>query len=207
MKRILLALCALLTAAPLFAANVSTIAVAGSTVTVTTAASHGLAVNGAVCLSVTPACVVVNTVPNATSFTFTQPSNISVAVCSSACGTTTGAPRIIILDVQQPNQSQQTIHYLLWLTTVKPIPKSGAGSAWIAGAGSVGASPEQIAAMAAGNLIEQGFVYTCPVTLTTAQVQAYLQNDYTTRQAALVANTQPGQYYGSVWDGSGWGIQ
>lgn len=188
-------------------ANVSSIAVAGSTVTVTVAVAHGLAANAGVCLTHTPVCTAVATVPTGTTFTFSQPSNVTVAACASSCGTVSTAPRIVILDVAQPNQAQQTVHYLLWLTTTKPIPRSGAASAWVAGAGSAGASSEQNAAISAGNFLEVNLYQTFPSSMTNAQIQTFLQNDYTTRQAALAANTQPGTYYGSVWDGLSWGVQ
>lgn len=188
-------------------ASVSSIAVNASTVTVTVGVAHGLAVNAGVCLTSTPVCTAVATVPTSTTFTFVQPSNITVSPCASNCGTVSTAPRITILDVQQPNSAQQSIHYLLWLTTTKPIPRSGAVSAWVAGAGSAGASDAQNAAIAAGSFIEVNLTQTFPAPMTTTQIQTFLQNDYTARQAALVANTQPGTYYGSTWDGSAWGVQ
>jgi hypothetical protein len=203
----LLTLALSLVASAAFAANVSTLAVASQTVTVTTSAAHGFAVSQGVCLTNTAACVVIATVPTATTFTFTQPSNVVVAACASTCGTAIAAPKIIVLDAQQPNQATQVIHYLMWLTTTTPIPSTGASSAWKVGAGSAGASAAQNNALAAGNFIEVNQSVSFPSSLLTSEIQVFLQKDYTTRQAALAANTQPGTYYGSVWDGSAWGVQ
>lgn len=191
------------TAAPV---AVSTIAVAGSTVTVTTAANHNLAVTQGFCLSAPgPACSAIATVPNATSFTFTQPSNVTVAACAAACGTVVPAPRVIVLETFQGAQNQIGVHRLYWLTTTAPVP--GSGSVWTAKAGSAGASTAQSSAVAAGNFIEVNVSDSFPASLTTAQIQTAMQNDYNTRQANLAAISQPAAYFGSIWDGSGWGAQ
>jgi hypothetical protein len=207
-KLVLTAWLVLIAALPAFATsvNVSTVAVAGSTVTVTTASAHGLAVNTGICITSTAACAVVATVPTSTTFTFPQPTTVTVAACASSCGTASLAPKIVILDVSQPSQAQQTIHYLLWLTTLTPLPRA-ATSAWTAGSASVGATTAQNNALASGSFIEVNLSQTFPSSLTTAQIQTFLQNDYTTRQAALAANTQPGAFYGSVWDGTAWTVQ
>jgi hypothetical protein len=201
---LVLALCGL----PTFvegAVAVSTIGVAGATVTVTTGSAHGLSVNSGFCLSA-PAnvCAVAKTVPSGTTLTFDMPSNVTVAACAASCGTGDVAPKIIILDVPTSDQTSQVVHYLLWLTTLNPIPKTGGTSAWVAQNGSVGASTPQVNAIAAGAFIEKNISRAFPTTMTTAQIQVVLQNDYTTQQAALVAGTQPGAFYGFVWTGAAW---
>jgi hypothetical protein len=104
-----------------------------------------LAVNAGFCLSAPASvCAVAKTVPTGTTLTFDQPSNVTVAACASSCGTGDVAPKIIILDVPQSDQTSQVVHYLLWLTTLSPIPKSGATSAWVAQNGSAGASTPQV---------------------------------------------------------------
>lgn len=190
-----------------FAVAVSTIGVAAQTVTVTTGSAHGFVVNQGICLTNTAACAVIATVPTGTTLTFAQPSNVTVAACAATCGTALAAPKVIILDVAQPTQAQFTVHYLLWLTTQSPIPSTGASSAWKAGAGSAGATTPQTNAIAAGAVIELNLFQSFPSTMSTAQMQTFVQNDYTTRQAALAANTQPGAFYGSVWDGVAWSVQ
>lgn len=212
MKRAsILFLLAILFCIPSFAANatpvtVNSIAVAGSTVTVTTASAHGLAANQGFCLS-NPGnvCSAVSTVPNSTTFTFAQPSNVTVAVCASSCGTSAPAPRVIVLDVSQPSAAQMNVHYLLWLTTTSGI--GGGSTSWRSVAASAGPTTAQSAAVAAGNFIEVNLTNSFPSTLTSAQLQTYMQNDYSTRQAALASNTQPAAYYGVIYDGSGWGQQ
>jgi len=210
MKRFLLSLSLLLVAVPTFAASVgvSSIAVAGSTVTVTTASAHGLAVNSAVCLSA-PAnvCTVAETVPTSTTLTFTQPSNVTVVVCPSSCGTASTVPRVAVLTVSAPSQAIQSVRYILWLFTTNPVPKSGATSAWIATNKSAGATTAQNNALAAGSFIEVGATENFPATMTTAQIQTFLQAAWTTQQQALANNTQPGAFYGSVWDGLAWSVQ
>lgn len=206
LKRLALGCLLILLPALATAATVSTIAVASGTVTVTTAAAHGFVVNQGVCASLTPVCAVLATVPTSTTFTFPQPSNVTVGACASSCGTVIAAPRIVVLDVGSPSQAQQSVHYLLWLTTGTPIPNAKT-SAWKAGAGSVGVSAAQNNALSAGSFLEIEVTQIFPASQTTGQIQTFLQNDYTTRQSALAANTQPGTYYGSVWDGTAWGVQ
>src|SRR4051812_29605675 len=103
MKKLLLVLAMLL--APVWAeaaVSISSIAVAAQTVTVTTASPHGLAVNSGFCLSAPASvCAVAKTIPSGTTLTFDQPSNVSVAVCASSCGTGDVSPKIVILDVPQ----------------------------------------------------------------------------------------------------------
>lgn len=187
------------------AVSVSTIGVTGPTVTVTTATAHGLTVNTGFCLSAPASvCAVAKTVPTGTTLTFDQPSNITVAACASSCGTGDVSPKIIILDVPTSDQTSQVIHYLLWLTTLNPIPKTGGTSAWVAQNGSAGASTAQVNALAAGSFLEKNISRAFPSTMTTAQIEVVLQNDYNTQQSAIAAGTQPGAFYGFVWTGSAW---
>lgn len=187
------------------AVTVSTIGVAGATVTVTTASAHGLSVNAGFCLSAPASvCSAAKTITNATTFTFDQPSNVTVSACASSCGTGDALPKVVVLDVPQSDQVTQVFHYLLWLTTVSPIPRPGSTSAWTAVGGSAGASAPQVSAIAAGNVIERNITRAFPAGTTIAQVQAVLQTDYTTQQAAIAAGTQPGAFYGFVWTGSAW---
>jgi hypothetical protein len=205
MRKLLLAvLLALAPATAGAAVNVSTIAVASGTVTVTTATAHGLTVNTGFCLSAPASvCAVAKTITSATVFTFDVPTNVSVAACGSSCGTGDLAPKLAVLQVSA-NQSTKTFSYVLWLTTLTPLPKAGAVSAWTPTATSAGASTAQTSALAAGSFIEVARAVTFPQSTLIADVQTYMQNDYTSTQAALAANTQPGAFYGFVWTGSGW---
>lgn len=206
--RSLLTAALVLFASQAWAVNVSTIGVSSGTVTVTTATAHGATVNMGFCLSApASACSVIAVVSSSTVFTFPMPSNVTIGACASTCGTAIAAPRVIVLDVQQPTQAQQVIHYLLWLTTTTPLPTVGASSSWKAGGLSAGATSAMNNAIAAGSFIELNLSRGYPSSMTTTQIQTDLQADYTTRQAALAANTQPGTYYGSVWDGASWTVQ
>jgi len=200
---------ALLWSASVFAATsvgVSSVAVSGQTVTVTTATAHGLGTNVGICITSTAACGVVATVPSGTTFTFTAPTGTTVVACASSCGTASLAPKVIVLSVDA-SQSQQVIHYVMWLTTQTPMPHGSAASAWTAGGASAGPSQAQTNALSAGYFIEVPRTVSFPMSLPLVQIQTYVQNDYTASQAALAANTQPGAFYGSVWDGAAWGIQ
>lgn len=205
MKKIGLALLALLLASTASAAvNLSTIAVASGTVTVTTATAHGLTVNTSFCLSA-PAlvCAVAKTITSATVFTFDVPTNTAVAACASSCGTGDLAPKLAVLQVGA-GQSTKTFTYVLWLTTLTPLPKAGAVSLWTATATSGGATTAQNNALAAGSFIELARSVTFPAAQAIADVQTYMQNDYSSTQAALAGNTQPGAFYGFIWNGSAW---
>jgi hypothetical protein len=187
---------------------ITTIAVAGQTVTVTTGSAHGLAVNSGLCLSA-PAnvCSVAETVPTSTTLTFTQPSNTTVAPCASSCGTGQAAPHVFILTVTVPSQAIQSIRYGVWLCTTKPVPRSGFTSAWTAGPGSTGATTAQNNALVAGSFIETVLVENFPASSTTAEIQTFLQRVWQTQQAQLANNTQPGAFYGSTWNGTTWTVQ
>lgn len=207
MKKFILIAAVLLLLVPqmaLAAVNISTIAVAAQTVTVTTSSAHGLTGNIGVCLTAPASvCAVTKTIPNGTSFTFDQPTNTTVSACASSCGSGDLAPKAVILPVAA-SQSTQTVSYVLWLTTLAPLPKAGASSAWTATAGSAGASTAQNNALAAGTFIEVFRSVAFPSSQTSAQMQTYVQNDWTSTQAAFAANTQPAAFYGFVWNGSAW---
>jgi hypothetical protein len=186
------------------AVSVSSIGVVGSTVTVTTATAHGLTVNTGFCLSAPASvCAVVKTVINSGSFAFDQPTNTTVSPCASSCGTGDLAPKVVVLPVSA-SQSTKTFSYLLWLTTLTPLPNAGATSAWTATATSAGASNAQNNALAAGSFLEVRKSVTFPASAAIGDVQTYMQNDYTSSQSSLAGNTQPGAFYGFVWNGSAW---
>lgn len=205
MKKLLLALSLLfLPSLATAAVAVSTIAVASGVVTVTTGTAHGLAINAGFCLSAPGSvCAVAKTITSATVFTFDMPTNTAVAACASSCGTGDAAPRLVVLQVTA-GQSTKTFSYVLWLTTLTPLPRAGAVSAWTPTATSAGASVAQTAALAAGSFIEVGRAVTFPASQAIADVQTYMQNDYTSAQSALAGNTQPGAFYGFVWTGGSW---
>lgn len=202
MKRIVLSvLAALLFASTASAAiSISTIGVASNTVTVTTATAHGGSVNLGVCLTA-PAnvCTVIKTVPTSTSFTFDMPSNVTVSACASSCGTVDAAPQVIILRTTVSGP-RQVISYLRWLTTLNPVPVTGASSAWSANPLSAGASTAQNNAIAAGSFIEQQDAMSLPSNLASTVLQALFQADYALYQSALAGGAQPGTYYGFTWN-------
>jgi hypothetical protein len=131
MKKFLVVI--LLTTASFAAQTISTIAVSGSSATVTTATAHGLSLNQGVCLKSTlpgDSCGVVTAVGSSTQFT----ASLSTAVnaCASSCGTAAAAPEVIIMPTSSPTQGFTTWNWLNWVTTQQPCPSS-ASSAWIVG--------------------------------------------------------------------------
>lgn len=178
---------------------ISSISVAAGTVTVN-ATAHGLAVNEGFSLrSTTGGTYDFNgTVLTATanSFTFAQGS-LSAAGQAGAGGLVFPAKQVIVLATTQSAGSPELqVQYAMWLTTAQPIPAAGA-SAW------TGASAKEVAAIAAGFVIERIDTKSFAKGDTKAAVQQELQNEYNQQQAALAAATQPGQFYGGYFD-SGW---
>ncbi len=194
---------ALASAAPI---AVSSIGVSGSTVTVTTATTHPYTVNQGVCLTSTTsfgsagACGVVTTVPSGTTFTFAF---TGAAACASSCDTVDAAMQAIVLGAGS-DSSHQNVTYLCWKTTVNPVPKSGATSAWTATAGSRGASTAENNAIAAGNFIEEVVFTPFPSSFSGAQMETFVQNECASRQSAFAGETQPAAYFGFTFNGSTW---
>lgn len=203
MKRCLLLICVFVAMSmPSFAqavagVTVNSIAVSGSTVTVTTATAHGLAVNQGFCLSA-PAniCAVVATTPTGTTQTFAVPAGQTVSACGSSCGTSTAAKQILILDTSAPTSNTWSVNVAFWLTTAQPI-KTTASSVFTQ------VTAAENAAIAAGNFIEVRRNYTFATSYPTASVKAEIQADYTSAQATLASSIQPAQYYGIFYNG-GW---
>ena len=181
---------------------VVSISITGNVALVTTATAHGLVVNQGFSLqgNSNPVCNLNGTVasiPLTTTFTF----NLNVSNQSGTGGTVSPAKEIIILDTN----SFQTINtivvrYLLWLTTTTPKPGSpnSPTSLWS------GASGQENAAILAGTTVEILRTTTLSSTITKAQLEAAIQNDFTTAQAAFAASPAPGIFYGVAYDGTGW---
>lgn len=179
---------------------ISSLSRSGNVVTVVTAAPHGLAVaegfsiqgvtlDGSFNLNGTVA-----TVPNATTLTFAQTGvNSSVA----AGGTIAAAKQVVVLSVNALGPNNQ-INYVFWLTTTAPVPNSSLTSQY------ANASTQELNAIKAGTTIEQSGSMTYPSTYTKAQIQADLLIRYQSAQSTLANGTQPGQFYGGFYDGTGW---
>lgn len=205
MRKLLLAL--LLLAAPAQATTISSISVAGNTVTVNSTA-HGLsaALPSAFCITgssvaVDNVCgVVVTATANALTFTAS-----GLANCAATCGTVVAAPRIIILSTPQTAEGV-LVNFLLWTATTNGIAATNA-SAWKMGGASSGPTSAQLNLLASGGLIERGDSQIFPTGTTTAAIQAFLQNKWTTEQTRQSNGIQPGAFYGQGWDGTSWAQQ
>lgn len=66
-----------------------------------------------------------------------------------------------------------------------------------------GASPAELAALKAGEVIEQIGDFSYPVGTGIPAIQALLQAEWATRQATVTA-TNPWVRYGTSWDGAAW---
>jgi hypothetical protein len=171
--------------------TVSSITVAGSTVTVNSTA-HGLAINQGFCLSAPAGLCNVVATSSANSFTFTQ---ASLTACASSCGTVSVAKKVIWLQTTTIQGGYQ-VSYVLWLTTTQPVAGTGS-SAYLS------ATSQEKAALLAGNFIEISRTQFFPLSTTLANAEAQLQNDFNAQQSALAASVQPGQFYGNFFD-TGW---
>ncbi len=179
--------------------SVSNITSSGSTVTVTTSTAHGLAVNQGFSLTgVTPTGLNINstvaTVPSSTTFTFTL---VSPPAYTSG-GNVKPAKEVIVLAISTNQPGVTTIQYVVWLTTLYPVMRTGATSQWS------GASVQENAALTAGTTIENSLSESFPSTFTEAQIETFLAASFASRQAAASAAAQPGQFYGFYFDGTGW---
>ena len=171
--------------------SVSTITVAGNTVTVN-ATAHGLSQNQGFCLSAPAGVCNVVASTAANSFTFTA---TGVAACGSSCGTVSPAKKVIWLQTATI-QGGYNVSYVLWLTTTLPV--AGPGTSAYSGATSA-----EKAAINLGNFIELPRVQFFPFGTTLANAEAQLQNDYSAEQSNLASSVQPGQFFGNFFD-TGW---
>ena len=175
---------------------VTSITISGNTVTVN-ATAHGLSAKQGFSLQgVNPSGLNINaTVATATanSFTFTMTS--PPAWISG--GTIFPAKQVVVLSISaQPGGNQ--VSYLLWLTTLNPVPNSSLSSRF------PNVSAQEVTAIQAGTTIEVGRNAFFPSSLSEATIEAYAAADFAGQQAVLEAAIQPGQFLGVYYDGTGW---
>jgi len=109
------------------------------------------------------------------------------------------AKEVIILEVNTNTPNQMAVHYLLWLTSTKPVPRPNFNSQW------TGASAGETSALQAGTVVEESYSVTFPQSFGTGNIKTFVQDHYNDRQAYFTSQTQPGQYYGVYYDSStGW---
>ena len=179
---------------------ISSISRTSGVTTVTTATNHGL-VSGQSCslVGVTDTSFIGNwtitSVTSATVFVCAQPTALGAS--SSSSGTSQPSKEVITLNVRNEVPGYNSVTFLLWLPTAFPVPTT-ASSLW------TGASTAENAAIQAGYLIELVKTDDFPVTAAKAQIEGYLQLEFTAALAVLNASAGPGAYYGIYFDGSGW---
>lgn len=204
MRKLLLLLALLLpwkafgaTASPV---AISGVTVSGTTLTVTTAAPHGLSATlpSGFCISgssvtVDNVCGVVLTAPTGTTLTFILSGG---AVCSASCGTLLPMKRVVwLVTATVPGGFQ--VSYLLWLATTN-TPIAGKTSVWL------GASTAENNALVLGSFIEVQRAQFFPLGTTLANAEAQFVNDWTAQQNQLTGSVQPGAFFGNFFDGTGW---
>lgn len=187
-----LAAAALSFAAPATPVAVSTIAVAGSTVTVNSTA-HGIIANQGFCLSAPASFCGTVVTAAANSFTFTS---AAVAVCASSCGTVVPAKQIVALAISMPpNQSAQ---FVCWLATTSAGAGRSGNSAWS------GASAAENTAIANGTTIEIPQSYAVPPGTALADFKLFAQRSCANLQSQLNSGVPPAFLLGNYFDGVGW---
>jgi hypothetical protein len=115
-----------------------------------------------------------------------------------------------VVGLQIGNQSQGagTLTYVCWLASNSPISVAGFSSQWKVNASSGGPTAAQTSALAAGYWIEVVRNYPLNSGVTTAQIEAYVQTDWTNLQAQQSAGLAPALFYGDFWDDSAnWQLQ
>jgi hypothetical protein len=177
--------------------TVSSIAVAGNTVTVTTSTAHNLSATlpSGFCLSApASACGVVLTAPSGTTFTF---SSSTVTACAASCGTVLPSKRVIWLNTTTVGGGWQ-VSYLLWIATTSGAV-TGKNSSWS------GASAAENTAISSGAFIEIPRTGFFPLGTSLANAETQMANDWLAQQNAQASSgVQPGQFLGNFYDGIGW---
>jgi hypothetical protein len=137
---------------------------------------------------------VVITAPTPTTFTFSLASPPSYV----SGGNVKPAKEAVVLNVNTAVPGAIQVQYVLWLTTLFPVAVTGGTSQW------KGAAVQENAAIAAGSTIEVPRSHLFPNTFSEASIEAFMAADFASQQAALASSTQPGQFYGVYFDGTGW---
>ncbi len=110
------------------------------------------------------------------------------------------ARKIIILDrVNLP--SDQDFRIAFWLDVPQPRQMFHADAAAVSAVKD--ATPEELAAIRSGAVVEEVLVVPARSNATQAALLAALATRYTARQAQFTANN-PWARYGSFYDGTGW---
>lgn len=111
------------------------------------------------------------------------------------------AKQIIILDQSKSSSGEQQVHFLFWFAVPagQQTPAGGFVSAYR------GASTAELAALAAGSVVEEEYAgVQYPAGFTLAQIQADLVTRWTARNTARAGLPNPNTFYGANWDGTTW---
>ncbi len=194
-------LTALILAASVQAATISSITCSGQTATIN-ATAHGIAVSQGFSISGTAATF------NSTAKTATTNALTFVLPTGTACsGFTSGytaigpAKQIIVVGSSvNPQNATVTISYIFWFTTVTPVPLPCATtcptSSW------AGASAAENAALVAGTTVEVAGSVAVAASTSAATIQTTVQGQYSAVQTGYGAGLLSG--YGYWYNGTAW---
>jgi hypothetical protein len=113
-------------------------------------------------------------------FTFNLPSGTACPSGTATGGSVSPAQQIIVVNIT-PLNGQLMIGYILWLTTIVPVPCPTCTSSFI------GANPAQLAAIQAGTTIEVVNQVALPPAETAAQAVTALNAQYIAAQATYTS--------------------
>lgn len=117
------------------------------------------------------------------------------------------ARQIIILDVQKAGDGITQVNCVMWFPIAAtnarvPLPSSSFKSDILTGAAAVTTAERQ--ALVDGSVLEVGVSHSFAASDTTAQMQAELVREYTSRATAVAALPPTRQYFGVAYDGTTW---
>ena len=111
--------------------------------------------------------------------------------------------KAMVLDISQPLGGWLQISYVMWfpVTPGNELAIPGFVSAWKDIGGKDAAL---LTALQAGQVIERVCTTNFPSSFTAAQIEAFLMAAWNAVGGYLAGLPQPGQFYGTYWDGTVW---
>lgn len=114
------------------------------------------------------------------------------------------AKQVIVL-TKSSSESEVTYTCAMWYAITSGIRTQTAGSAWVPNGSSAGASAAENTAIQNGTVLEEVQTFTFPVSTPSADMEAYILQAWTNRNAQI-NGVGPNQYYGTFHDSTtGWG--
>jgi hypothetical protein len=117
--------------------------------------------------------------------------------------TTPLSERTMILQVGLPQGGWISVHFVMWfpVTAGNELPQPNFISSW----SDIGSKDTALlSALRAGSVIEKSYSQDFPAGMSLANVEAFLSAAWTAVNSYLAGVPQPGQFYGTYWDGTAW---